>query len=77
MTVIENHCVDCGLPCVSSCRYKKVAVTHCDVCGGEAAVQLDGEDLCEKCFLYRLDEEFQDLTWQERARILGIKYELI
>ena len=35
---IENHCVDCGLPCLgSSCPYRNVPVDYCDDCGDEGA----------------------------------------
>ena len=48
----ENQCVDCGLPCFSSCPYKNVEVHYCDHCDAEMyeeIYQVDGEELCEDC----------------------------
>ena len=48
---IENHCVDCGLPCIGNlCPFRNVSVYYCDECGDEGAeYKLDGNDLCEDC----------------------------
>ena len=54
----ENHCVDCGLPCLGSvCPHRNVIVYYCDLCGDEISdedVYEDcGEDLCESCLKER------------------------
>lgn len=78
MRYTENQCVNCGLPCVSACRYKKVEVCRCDRCNGEADLYADGEDLCIDCFNDYLEEIFhEELSMQDRAKILGVKYELL
>ena len=43
----RSECVDCGLPCLgSSCRYYRVKVYTCDICGEENAEYcLDGDDV--------------------------------
>lgn len=71
---IENHCVDCGLPCLdSSCPYRNVPVDYCDDCGDEGAkYRSDGDDLCEDCAKARIKEAFDDLTLSEQAEAVGI-----
>lgn len=76
MRSIENQCVDCGLPCIASCKYKSVEVVHCDRCGREAFCNVDGEDLCEQCFDALINDEYADMDVEERARKMGIRYEL-
>ena len=54
MTKTENHCVDCGLPCLGSrCQNRNVKVCYCDKCNEEipydAIYDVDGEELCEDC----------------------------
>jgi hypothetical protein len=52
MTKKEDHCVDCGLPCLgSSCPNRNVLVYYCDQCGEEIGelYEVDGKDLCESC----------------------------
>ena len=54
MTVTENHCVDCGKPCLgASCPNQNVKVCYCDKCKEEipfdAIYDVDGEELCEGC----------------------------
>lgn len=70
---IENHCVDCGLPCVGNlCAYRNVSVDYCDDCGEEAEYCVDGEDLCETCTEKRIREVFDDLTLSEKAEAMNI-----
>lgn len=71
---IENHCVDCGLPCLgSSCPYRNVPVDYCDGCGDEGAkYRSDGDDLCEDCAKARIKEAFDDLTLSEQAEAVGV-----
>ena len=54
MIVIEDHCVDCGLPCLgNACPKRNVEVCYCDKCGEEIPCdevdEVDGEELCEGC----------------------------
>ena len=54
MLKIENHCVDCLLPCMGrSCPNLKVEVHYCDNCGdalpADEIYDVDGEELCEYC----------------------------
>ena len=53
MVKVENHCVDCGKPCLgSSCPYSSVKVYYCDECKTEITddvYNVDGDDLCEDC----------------------------
>lgn len=76
---IENHCVDCGLPCLgSSCPYRKVPVDYCDQCDGEGAeYRIDGEDYCEDCVKEYLQEVFDDLTISEKAEALEVNLSTI
>ena len=59
MVKIENHCVDCGLPCLGdSCRNRNVEVHYCDKCDEELPHDGiyetdDGEELCESCLKER------------------------
>lgn len=71
---IENHCVDCGLPCLgSSCSYRNVRVFYCDACGDEGAIyRIDGEDYCEECAKEYLKDTFDELTLTEQAEILDV-----
>ena len=72
---IENHCVDCGLPCLgSSCPYRNVRVFYCDICGSEGAIfRIDGEDYCEECTKNYLKVAFNGLILTEQAEVLGIQ----
>lgn len=63
MVKIENHCVDCGKPCLgSSCPYNKAKVYYCDHCQEElphdGIYVLDGEELCEDCLKDRCKKEW-------------------
>ncbi len=70
----ENHCVDCGLPCLGrSCPYSHITVCYCDICGDEGAeYTIDGEDYCEECAKEYLKDTFNDLTLSEQAEALNI-----
>lgn len=53
MIVIENDCVDCGLPCIgNACPYRNVERHYCDRCGTECD-EYNGacgyDDLCDEC----------------------------
>lgn len=73
MRKIENHCVDCGLPCLgSSCPYVNVPVDYCDICGTNYAdYRMEGEDYCRDCAIDRLQEIFDDMTISEKAKALN------
>lgn len=77
MKVIENQCVDCGLPCIgSACRYKDVEVYYCDNCEDEyAEYMLDDEYYCTDCAEKYLSSMFEDLTIFEQAEALNINIE--
>lgn len=58
MVRTENHCVDCGLPCLgSSCPNRNVRVLRCDQCEEETdkLYKLEGEELCEECLFEALE----------------------
>lgn len=56
MTVYEDECCDCGLPCIGdACKYKNVPHLYCDECGDEAALyEFDGRELCIRCIEHML-----------------------
>ena len=58
MIKYENECVDCGMPCFSSCRYKNVMRMYCDRCGEEVDElnETHGEQLCNDCMEENEDE---------------------
>lgn len=45
---IENHCVDCDIPCVD-CGAKRTEVLYCDRCDDYAEYKIDGEYFCDEC----------------------------
>ena len=52
MKIIENECVDCGLPCIDTCPYKNVTRYYCDKCGEESTLyHYDNYEICEQCLL--------------------------
>lgn len=52
MKIIENECVDCGLPCIDTCPYKNVVRYYCDKCGEESTLyHYDNYEICEQCLL--------------------------
>lgn len=77
MTVLENHCVDCGLPCLgSSCKYRDVPVPYCDYCHDTEAIYIiDGDDCCEDCAKKIMESEFRSYSLLEQAQILNIAAE--
>ena len=49
MIVVEDGCVDCGLPCIyEACPHYKVLRYYCDKCG-ETVVSKDAVCTCPKC----------------------------
>lgn len=71
---IENHCVDCDLPCLgNSCPYQNVEVFYCDICGsGRAKYRVCGDDYCKECMVDFLKDSFNELTIMEKAKALEI-----
>lgn len=57
MIVVENECVDCGLPCIgSTCPYLNVTRYYCDECTEEGVLyEFEGQQLCIDCVAKRLD----------------------
>lgn len=63
MIVTEDHCVQCGLPCLGErCSNRNVKVCYCDECNEEIAYdgiyEVDGEELCEGCLKERFKKEW-------------------
>ena len=76
MVTYENQCVDCGLPCLmKGCPYWEVPMVYCDECKDEAEYRIGGTDYCEKCAKKFLQEEFDNLTIEEKAGVLGFGFE--
>lgn len=70
---IESKCVGCDLPCIhNSCPHYKVEVAYCDSCNSEADYEVDGEDLCKDCTESLLNECFNDLSIEERAKLVDV-----
>ena len=63
MIVIDNECVDCGLPCLyAACPYYKVIRFFCDECDEEVEdlYWFGTEQLCSDCVLKQLEKvEFE------------------
>jgi hypothetical protein len=58
MKIIENECVDCGLPCIgNACPYRNVARFYCDECNEETEIYyFDGQELCIDCIEKKLQK---------------------
>lgn len=72
MERIENRCVNCGFPCMGDlCPNRNVRVIYCDSCDCEnAEYKWDGLDYCTECTEEFLQQQFDDLTILEKARLL-------
>lgn len=58
MVVYENDCVDCGLPCFDSCKWKHNPHYYCDECDDETKIynwDETGQQLCIRCIEKRLE----------------------
>lgn len=57
MILIENECVDCGLPCLyESCPYWAVKRYYCDKCGEEGELfYFEDKEMCIHCIEQELD----------------------
>ena len=69
---IENRCVGCALPCIN-CGLKHVEVVVCDTdcCDEEAVYRTEEGDLCQDCIDDLLDSQWDTLSTQEKAKLLG------
>ena len=74
MIVTENQCVDCGLPCLGvSCPHLNVPVRYCDECETDSpCYHIDGIDLCKHCAEKYMQNVFDDLTIEEKAKAFKI-----
>ena len=76
--MVENKCVDCGLPCLlDSCPYYKKEISHCDYCGYDAIYRYDGEDYCEECIDRLLQNLFDEFNIMDKAEMLGVEIQKI
>ena len=76
MRRIENHCVNCQIPCMGvGCKYLNVEVCYCDRCGNYAKYILDGFELCNSCADKYLDEVFKTYSVDEKANMIDIEIE--
>lgn len=78
MKRIENHCVDCGLPCLGSgCPNHDVVVYYCDECRHDevADYRIDDGDYCEFHAREYIQEIWDNLTLKEQAELLDISLE--
>ena len=76
MIKTESACVDCQLPCLgNSCPLINVECLVCDECGEEPVdCSIDGRDLCKNCAYEFLEDCFNQLTYPEKSKILGLDY---
>ena len=73
MIIIENHCVDCGLPCIGDrCPFRNVEVHYCDNCGFHAAYHIGENHLCRRCADLVLNESWDALSVPEKAETLDV-----
>lgn len=57
MIEYENDCVDCDLPCFSSCKYLHYPHYYCDECGEEETLYyFENKELCIKCIQKLLEK---------------------
>lgn len=71
MKKIENQCVDCDV--CYHCGRKQVEVLICDECKNYAKYETNEGDFCEDCFEEMLNNIWEDLTLEERAKLLDIE----
>lgn len=57
MREVENHCVDCGLPCLGdACPNRNVVCYYCDKCKEQTTLYyFEGRELCEECIMEELE----------------------
>lgn len=71
MRKIENECVHCE-NCVN-CGRDKINVLLCDECKEYAEYETSIGDFCEHHFEIELNAYWEDLTIEEKAKLLNIK----
>jgi hypothetical protein len=79
MIKVENHCVECDLPCIN-CGRKHVEVRVCDECGEYADYITSSGDFCEECLTKMLDllgfnTDSRDID--ELCELIGMEVEKI
>lgn len=79
MKVIEDRCVQCGLPCLGkSCPNQNVVIYYCDYCQiDEAEYQLNDKDICNSCAEEYLNFCFEDMSISDKAMLLGVQLKYI
>lgn len=75
MLKLENNCVNCGLHCLGKdCKNVDVPTHYCDYCNKQvlAEYKIEEDDFCKKCANDYLQNLFNDLTIQDRAKVLEL-----
>lgn len=77
MMISRNECIKCDEYCIGNqCPLKDIVVHYCDECTYRRADYIiDGIELCENCAEKFLNEEFNDLSVEEKADSLGFRVE--
>lgn len=74
MVRVESDCVGCtpDLPCIGGgcLYYGDRPHYYCDECGSEADYEVDGEHYCKDCLEFMIEEEFSDLSLEEKLDML-------
>lgn len=70
MEKIENHCVCCEV--CYNCGRDEVKTLVCDECKDYADYETSEGDFCEHHFEVMLNTFWEDLTLEEKAKMLGI-----
>jgi hypothetical protein len=55
--VKENHCVDCGRPCLgAACPNQNVIIKYCDICSDEVNTlyRYENTEYCKECLIESL-----------------------
>lgn len=71
MKKIENQCVSCDV--CYHCGRKQVEVLVCDECKNDAQYETNEGDFCEDCFTEMLNNIWEQLSLEEKAKALGIE----
>lgn len=71
MKKIENQCVGCDV--CYHCGRKQVEVLICDECKDYADYETSEGDFCEHHFEIMLNSIWEDLTVEEKAKLLDIE----
>lgn len=83
MIKVENHCVECDLPCIN-CGRKHVEVRVCDECDEYADYITSSGDFCEECLMKALregvepfDPDFDSRDIDELCELIGMEVEKV